>query len=113
MSVSRSKTERINLRTSLAAKAPAESTHKSVSEFILDASLNQAHQTLADRRVFKLDDKAGLERISGNFGSSGQSPNPRLKTADRAGINQLILDMKKGLNEAQSLRPFFILQRRR
>ena len=62
---SQTKTERIDLRASLAAKEllreAAEICHKSVSEFILDASLAKAHKTLADRRVFKLDDKAWKE----------------------------------------------------
>jgi uncharacterized protein (DUF1778 family) len=62
---SQPKTERINLRASLAAKTllqeAAEACRKSVSEFILDASLTQAQQALADRRVFKLDEKAWRE----------------------------------------------------
>ena len=62
---SQSKTERINLRASLVAKTllqeAAEACQKSVSEFILDASLTQAQQTLADRRIFKLDDKSWKE----------------------------------------------------
>jgi uncharacterized protein (DUF1778 family) len=62
---SQSKTERIDLRASLAAKEllrdAAAICHKSISEFILDASLAQANQTLANRRVFKLDDKAWEE----------------------------------------------------
>jgi uncharacterized protein (DUF1778 family) len=78
---SQSKTERIDLRASLAAKEllreAAEICHKSVSEFILDASLAQAHQTLADRRVFKLDDKAWKEFQK--ILDRPVSPNPRLK----------------------------------
>ncbi len=65
MPLSQSKSERIDLRTTLAVKAllkeAAEASHKSVSEFIIEASLNQARQTLADRRLFKLDDKAWKE----------------------------------------------------
>ncbi|MDR2934764.1 MAG: DUF1778 domain-containing protein [Candidatus Adiutrix sp.] len=60
-----SKTERINLRASPAAKTllqeAAEACQKSVSEFILEASLTQAQQALADRRIFKLDEKAWKE----------------------------------------------------
>ena len=78
---SQSKTERIDLRASLAAKEllreAAEICHKSVSEFILDASLAQAHQTLADRRVFKLDDKAWKEFQK--ILDRPVNPNPRLK----------------------------------
>ena len=78
---SQSKTERIDLRASSAAKdllrEAAEVCHKSVSEFILDASLTQAHQTLADRRVFKLDDKAWNEFQK--ILDRPVNPNPRLK----------------------------------
>ncbi len=78
---SQSKTERIDLRTSLAAKAllkdAAEACHKSVSEFILDASLTQARQTLADRRLFQLDDKAWEEFQT--ILERPVNPNPRLK----------------------------------
>jgi uncharacterized protein (DUF1778 family) len=31
--------------------------NKTVSEFLLDSGLTSAHETLADRRVFQLDDK--------------------------------------------------------
>ncbi len=59
---SNTKTERIDLRATMAAKSilqeAAEASHKSVSEFIIEASLVAAHQTLAERRTFKLDEKA-------------------------------------------------------
>ena len=78
---SQSKTERIDLRASLAVKEmlreAAEVCHKSVSEFILDASLAQAHQTLADRRVFMLDEKDWKEFQK--ILDRPVNPNPRLK----------------------------------
>jgi uncharacterized protein (DUF1778 family) len=78
---SQSKTERINLRASVAAKMllqeAADACQKSVSEFILDASLTQAQQALADRRVFKLDEKAWKEFQK--ILDRPVTPKPRLK----------------------------------
>ena len=55
------KTERIDIRTTAAVKEilqqAATATHKNVSEFLLDAALTAAMETLADRRVFELDDE--------------------------------------------------------
>lgn len=54
------KTERIDVRANLSVKQllqeAARSCHKSVSEFLLEAGITAANQTLADRRLFKLDD---------------------------------------------------------
>jgi uncharacterized protein (DUF1778 family) len=54
------KTERIDIRTTAAVKdtlqRAAAVAHKNVSEFLLDAGMVAAVDTLADRRVFKLDD---------------------------------------------------------
>jgi uncharacterized protein (DUF1778 family) len=54
------KTERIDVRANLPVKQllqeAARSCHKSVSEFLLDAGITAANQTLADRRRFELDD---------------------------------------------------------
>lgn len=54
------KTERIDVRASTAVKQllqeAARSCHKNVSEFLLDAGVTAAAQTLADRRRFELDD---------------------------------------------------------
>ena len=54
------KTERIDVRVSSPLKAllqeAARATHKSVSEFILDAGITAANQALADRRLFDLDE---------------------------------------------------------
>jgi len=55
-----SKTERIDVRASSSVKQllqeAARSCHKNVSEFLLDAGLTAAAQTLADRRQFLLDE---------------------------------------------------------
>ena len=54
------KTERIDVRASTAVKQllqeAARSCHKNVSEFLLDAGVTAAAQTLAERRRFELDD---------------------------------------------------------
>ncbi len=54
------KAERIDIRVSSSSKAllqeAAKASHKSVSEFILDAGIIAANQTLADRRLFALDE---------------------------------------------------------
>ncbi len=55
------KTERIDVRANLPVKQllqeAARACHKSVSEFLLDAGITAANQTLADRRRFELDDE--------------------------------------------------------
>jgi uncharacterized protein (DUF1778 family) len=55
-----SKTERIDVRASGPVKQllqeAARVCHKNVSEFLLDAGVTAATQTLADRRSFLLDD---------------------------------------------------------
>ena len=56
-----SKTERIDVRANISVKQllqdAARSCHKSVSEFLLEAGITAANQTLADRRRFELDEK--------------------------------------------------------
>lgn len=58
--VAAAKTERIDVRANQSVKRllqeAARACHKSVSEFILDAGITAANQTLADRRRFDLDD---------------------------------------------------------
>lgn len=58
---SEQKSERIDIRTSPSAKRllqqAASSKHKNVSEFLLEHGLAAAKETLADRRLFLLDDK--------------------------------------------------------
>lgn len=55
-----SKTERIDVRASMLIKQllqdAARASHKNVSEFLLDAGVTAAEQTLADRRQFVLDE---------------------------------------------------------
>lgn len=55
-----SKTERIDVRASTLIKQllqdAARASHKNVSEFLLDAGITAAAQTLADRRQFILGD---------------------------------------------------------
>lgn len=54
------KSERVDLRMTPAAKRTLQQAaavaNKTVSEFLLDSSLTAAFETLADRRVFQLDD---------------------------------------------------------
>ncbi|MEL5848800.1 MAG: DUF1778 domain-containing protein [Candidatus Igneacidithiobacillus chanchocoensis] len=55
-----SKTERIDVRASSSVKqllqSAAHASHKSVSEFLLDAGVAAANRALADRRLFALED---------------------------------------------------------
>jgi len=55
-----SKTERIDVRASSSVKQllqeAARASHKNVSEFLLDAGVTAANQTLAERHHFVLDD---------------------------------------------------------
>jgi uncharacterized protein (DUF1778 family) len=56
--VTHSKSERIDVRASTPVKQflqeAARVAHKNVSEFLLDAGINAANQTLADRTRFEL-----------------------------------------------------------
>ena len=55
------RSERVDLRMRPAAKRTlqraAAVAHKTLTEFLLDTGLNAAFDTLADRRVFELDEK--------------------------------------------------------
>jgi len=55
------RSERVDLRMTPAAKRTLQQAaavaNKTVSEFLLDASLTAAFDALADRRVFQLDNK--------------------------------------------------------
>ncbi len=59
------KTERIDVRANLSVKQllqdAARACHKSVSEFLLDAGITAANQTLANRRRFELDEQQWQE----------------------------------------------------
>jgi len=54
------RSERVDLRMTPSAKRllqhAAAVSNKTVSEFLLDSSLSAAFETLADRRVFQLDE---------------------------------------------------------
>ena len=58
---SQAKTERIDVRASLPIKTllqnAAKARHKNVSEFLLEAGIAAAHETLAEQRLFLLDDE--------------------------------------------------------
>lgn len=76
-----SKTERIDVRANRSVKLllqeAARTCHKSVSEFLLDAGITAANQTLADRRHFELDEaqwQAFLQALDRPV-----QENPRLK----------------------------------
>lgn len=60
-----SKTQRVDLRISPAAKemiqTAAQAQDKTVSEFLIDSGLRSAAETLADRRLFILDDSRWQE----------------------------------------------------
>ena len=62
--VSHSKSERIDVRASAPVKQllqeAARVAHKNVSEFLLDAGIIAANQTLADRTRFELSDEQWL-----------------------------------------------------
>lgn len=54
------KTERIEIRITPSMKAllqrAASVSHKNVTEFLLEAGINTAEETLIDRRMFRLDE---------------------------------------------------------
>jgi uncharacterized protein (DUF1778 family) len=59
--VQHAKTERIDVRASGQVKAllqeAAKASHKNVSEFLLDAGIAIANETLAEQRLFSLTDE--------------------------------------------------------
>ena len=61
MAIAESKSERIEVRTTPNTKAllqrAAASSHKNVTEFLLEAGIDAAEDALADRRMFRLDDR--------------------------------------------------------
>jgi uncharacterized protein (DUF1778 family) len=75
------KDERLELRLTKDAKRilqqAAAVRHKSLSEFVTDSSITAAYDTLADRRLFILDDKqwdAFMKALD-----APPKPNPRLR----------------------------------
>ena len=77
----KARSERVDLRMTPAAKRTlqraAAVTNKTLTEFLLDTGLNAAYDTLADRRVFQLDEK----RWDAFMAALAASPknNPRLR----------------------------------
>ena len=65
MSLAETKSERIEVRTTPSLKAllqrAAASAHKNVTEFLLEAGIKAAEDALADRRMFRLDDRRWKE----------------------------------------------------
>lgn len=64
MPAAEAKSERIEVRTTPTMKAmlqrAATSSHKNVTEFLLDAGIKAAEEALVDRRLFRLDDAQWL-----------------------------------------------------
>lgn len=62
------RTEKLDLRLTKSAKdtlqAAAAAAHKSVSEFVLETSLREAEEQLADRRIFTLDTESWNEFVA-------------------------------------------------
>jgi uncharacterized protein (DUF1778 family) len=78
-----SKTERIDVRANVSVKQllqdAARTCHKSVSEFLLDAGITAANQTLADRRWFELNETQ-WQLFQQALDRPVQAPHTRLKT---------------------------------
>jgi uncharacterized protein (DUF1778 family) len=79
--IAEAKSERVDLRMTPTAKRTlqraAAVTNKTVSEFLLDSSLNAAFDMLADRRVFQLDAAQWAAFITAL--DTPPSDNPRLR----------------------------------
>ena len=71
------RSERIDVRTSASVKhllqQAAQAANKTVSEFMLDSALMAASETLADRRLFLLDE----DRWKAFMAALDQPPQPR------------------------------------
>jgi len=71
------RSERIDVRTSVSVKhllqQAAQAANKTVSEFMLDSALMAASETLADRRLFLLDE----DRWKAFIAALDQPPQPR------------------------------------
>lgn len=66
--IAEAKSQRIDLRMTPSAKRTLQQAaavaNKTVSEFLLDSSLNAAFDVLADRRVFQLDEAQWTEFLA-------------------------------------------------
>ena len=61
MSIAEAKSERIEVRNTPSMKAvlqrAATSSHKSITEFLLEAGMSAAEDALINRRLFRIDDE--------------------------------------------------------
>lgn len=75
------RSERVDLRMTPLAKQTlmqaANATNKTLTEFLLDSGLHAAHETLADRRTFVLDDRRWEEFVAAL--DAPPADNPRLR----------------------------------
>jgi uncharacterized protein (DUF1778 family) len=75
------RSERVDLRMTPSAKRTlqnaAAARNKTVTEFLLDSGMNAAFETLADRRIFQLDDTQ-WEKFEAALSAPPKS-NPRLR----------------------------------
>ncbi|MEY4591645.1 MAG: hypothetical protein RIR18_540 [Pseudomonadota bacterium] len=82
VAVAVSKTERIDIRASTAVKLlfqeAAQSCHKNVSEFLLEAGITAANHALAERRFFQLND-GQWEQFQAALDRPVVSAKPKLK----------------------------------
>jgi uncharacterized protein (DUF1778 family) len=78
---SESRSERVDLRMTPSAKQTlqhaAAMSNKTLTEFLLDSGLHAAYETLADRRVFVLDDLRWAEFVA--VLDAPPAENPRLR----------------------------------
>lgn len=81
MATTDTRSERVDLRMTPAAKRmlqhAAAAANKSLTEFLLDSGLHAAHDTLADRRTFVLDQRQWDEFITAL--DAPPADNPRLR----------------------------------
>ena len=79
--ITESRSERVDLRMTPSAKEvlrrAAEAANKTLTEFLLDSGLHAAHDTLADRRMFVLDEKQWDEFMAAL--NAPPADNPRLR----------------------------------
>src|ERR1043166_3952156 len=79
--ITETRSERVDLRMTPATKRTlqraASVTNKTLTEFLLDSGLNAALNTLADRRVFHLDDRRGQAFMAAL--AAPPRSNPRLR----------------------------------
>ena len=81
MSARTNRTEKLDLRLTASAKralqSAAQASHKTVSDFVLESALERADTVLADRQVFRLDER----RWSAFMTALDAPAKPRLRLA--------------------------------